>query len=611
MTAGRPTPSLAMRIALGAAVVALTLAALWTVTGNDFINLDDGIYIQDNDAVRQGLTMAGLRFAFTSTAGSNWHPLTWLSHMLDVQLFGLNPGMHHLMGLLIHALNTGLLFAVLAAATGSVWPSAFVAALFGVHPLHVESVAWASERKDLLAGLFWILGLGAWVRYARHPSAGRYAAAAACLILGLLSKPMAVTLPFVFLLMDWWPLGRWNPAGAAPAPFRDAAPRNAARLLIEKVPLLLLSAAGSAVTWWAQKGAGSAFFGESLPLGVRLANALASAGRYLVMTVWPAGLAVFYPHPGTAPPFPVWGGALLFLLAATLGALRAARNERAVAMGWFLYLGTLVPVIGIVQVGSQAMADRYTYLPLIGVFIALAWGGMALVGRFPAARLPLAALATASVIASAALAHVQAGYWKDSERIFSRAQAVTRRNWTAENGLGIVLAARGDLAGAIARFRRAIEYHPRYPEAWFNLGAVSEALGRRGEAVEAYRAAVRIFASYTAAQNSLATALVREGRLDDAIVHYRASLKAFPPQVMTRVNLGHVLALTGDLNGAETVLREAVALDPSVPEVWTVLGNVLAAEERTDEASAAFREALRIRPGDSVAQAGLESIIKR
>jgi tetratricopeptide (TPR) repeat protein len=451
-----------------AGLVLLTALVYAPVLRHGFVNYDDNLYVSGNPVVRQGLTWEGLRWAWTAAVACNWHPVTMLSHMLDVELYGVRPGWHHLTNLLLHLANVVLLFEVLRRMTGATWRSAAVAALFAVHPLHVESVAWISERKDVLSGLFFLLTLGAWLRYVRRPAAGRYLLALLAFALGLLAKPMLITLPFVLLLLDVWPLGRL-PLAAMPAASERTERRRALRaLLLEKLPFVVLAVAVSAVALYTQRGAMASL--AALPLRRRAANALVSYVVYLGKSLWPSRLAVIYPLP---PSIPLWKAALAAALLAALTALALARLRRApwLAVGWLWFAGMLAPVSGLVQVGRQAMADRYTYLPSIGLFIAVVWSAHALAqaalpGELPArgpgaTRRALLGAGAAVVIAALALtARVQVGAWRDSLTLFRHAAAVTDGNYVAAFHLGEELRMRGDRAEARRYYREALRIRP-------------------------------------------------------------------------------------------------------------------------------------------------------
>ena len=426
-----------VRVAVALLLAAVVLAAFWPVLGAGFIAYDDAVYVTKNPNVQRGFDAASLKWAWSSFYALNWHPLTWMSHTLDWRLFGPRPAGHHLTSLLLHVANTLLLFLVLVRATGATGRSAAAAALFGIHPLHVQSVAWVAERKDVLSTLFWMISMMAYVRYARAPSLPKYLVVAAAFALGLAAKPMLVTLPFALLLLDVWPLGRWGARGAR-------------FLLAEKLPLIALSAIFGAVTFAAQRSGGGIASAEVVPLGLRVSNALVSYVRYLGKTIWPRGLAIFYPHPlDTLPAWQVLGAAL-FLTAVTLTAVRQRRGHPYLLFGWLWYVGTLVPVIGLVQVGAQAMADRYTYVPAIGVFVAACWGVAALLDRLmprrPAASRRWAAiLGSAAVLLLAVATRAEAGFWRDSRTLFEHALAATKNNYTAHTGLGSALAAKGSV----------------------------------------------------------------------------------------------------------------------------------------------------------------------
>ena len=441
--------------ALALLVALLTGAAYLPTFGNGFVNLDDPLYVTANPWVRQGITRAGLAWALAANVANNWHPLTLFSHLLDVQLFGLAAAGHHGTSLLLHAANSLLLFRVLRRMTGATWRSAAVAALFAVHPAHVESVAWVAERKDVLSALFWILAMGAWGEYARRPSWRRYALVVLLMALGLAAKPMVVTLPFALLLLDVWPLERrglgWR------------------RLIAEKLPLLALSALSSLVTLRYQQT--SLVPLDVLPWPLRLANAAVSYASYLGKILLPRHLAVFYPIPLAFPAWQTAGAALLIVIITGL-ALWSWRRAPWLLIGWLWFLGTLVPVIGLVQVGRQAMADRYLYIPSIGLFLALVWGISELLRD---RRALLAALSTVVLLALATGTWVQTGTWRDSVTLYRHALAVTRDNYVAHVGLAKALAARRDWSGAVEQYRQALALRPEFQEARRGLEAALRA----------------------------------------------------------------------------------------------------------------------------------------
>jgi tetratricopeptide (TPR) repeat protein len=507
----------AVRILCGALLVLAVLAVYAPVARNGFVPIDDDVYITGNPAVLAGLTRAGVAWALTATHGGNWHPLTWISHMADVSLFGADPAAHHLVSVACHAANAVLLLLLLARVTGRLPESALAAALFAVHPLHVESVAWAAERKDVLSALLFLLTLTAYARYAARPGPRRALPVAALFLLGLAAKPMLVTLPFVLLLLDGWPLGRFR---AVPA----------RRLLLEKVPLFLLSAGSSAVTYLVQRQEGAMGLLGDLAPGARLANAAVGYAAYLGKTLWPARLAVFYPLPEGG--YPAWrvAAAGLLLAALTLLALRRTRVRPWLAAGWLWFLGTLVPVIGLVQVGAQATADRYTYLPLIGLFVAAAWGAGAAARRL---RLGGPAAAAAVVLLGVLMqrSFVQAGYWRDGETLLRHALGATRGNWVAHYTLGVTLEAAGRAEEALAEYRQAALIHPR--SFWVN--------------------------------NNLARLLAQQGRIGEAIPLLEAAVRERPQNALLRLNLGLVLEAAGRRDEAAREYAEALRLAPDDP----------------------------------------------
>ncbi len=469
------------------ALLALVLSVYWQAGEFAFINLDDNRYVYNNQHVLRGLTPAGIVWAFTSFDTGNWHPLTWLSHMADVEAFGPAAAWHHRTNVLLHLLNTALLFLALERLTGGFWRSALVAALFGVHPLHVESVAWVAERKDLLSALFWTLTLRAYVRYARRPGGVRYLPVALCFALGLLCKPMLVTLPFVLLLLDWWPLGRFGPG--------PLSLEKLPGLVREKMPLLALTAASSAITILAQAAAGAIMPLDAIGFGPRLANAISSYVRYLEKTAWPTTLAVFYPHPGEfGAEIPGWriAGALLLLVGVTVLVAWQRRARPHLLVGWLWYLGTLVPVAGFVQVGAQALADRYTYVPLTGIFIILAWSIPARFAGRPRRRLALAAAAGAVLAVLSATAWGQVAYWRDAFSLYEHALEVTGKNWMISYNLGAAYGQTGHYDQAILKYREALRIKPDYVEALSNLGVAYAKTGQPESAVAAYREALRV-----------------------------------------------------------------------------------------------------------------------
>ncbi len=517
----------------------LIAAVYWPLVHAGFLNYDDDRYVTANPHVRGGLTLPGVVWAFT-TLYCYWHPLTWLSHALDCECFGMNAGGHHAVSVLLHVANTVLLFLVLRRMTGATWRSACVAALFGLHPLHVESVAWLAERKDVLSALFWMLAMGAYARYVERPTWGRYAVVVGWYAMGLMAKPMVVTLPFALLLLDYWPLGRtrW-----APSVVGHNAPLRFGELVREKVPLFALTVLSCAVTIRAQHSGGAISSLERLPLGPRMANAVVSCVRYIEKAVWPSGLAVFYPYRAWPPAAVIVAGAMLAAVSAVV--IRRARRDPHLAVGWFWFLGVLVPTIGLVQVGDQSMADRYTYLPLIGLFIMLCWCVPSRAMQRWDLKLITRVAAAAMLALCAALSRAQVECWKDSETLFRHALDVTRDNWLAHSNLGVALAQTGKIEDAIAHYEQALRINPGSCEAQNNLGDALVRLGKVTEAIAHYRQTLEIDPGSAEVHYNFAIALEKLGRGPEAIEQYGQALRIRPDYADAHNNLGNALAQAG------------------------------------------------------------------
>jgi tetratricopeptide (TPR) repeat protein len=548
--AGHP-PNRGTPTAVGVLLVVVTLAVFAPVLRNDFTSYDDRTYVSANRHIQHGVSAEAVRWAFTTTRAANWHPLTWISHTLDWSLYGANPRGHHLTSLILHVADVVLLFALLGRVTGAWGPAGFAAALFAIHPLHVESVAWIAERKDVLSTLFWLLATWAYFDYVKSPSKGRLALVAFLMALGLLAKPMLVTLPFTLLLLDRWPLGRASAGWKA--------------LVVEKLPLFALSIAACVVTFLAQRAGGAVASVERFPAAARVANAIWSYVAYLEMAVWPRRLAVFYPHPGSS--LPAWkvGFAAAILAALTSLAVRLRRSRPYVLTGWLWYVGTLVPVVGLVQVGNQGMADRYTYVPLIGIFVIVAWTAA---GWGRRATIPVVAV----VLALAAVARAQVMTWRDTVTLFTHALSVTGPNPTALVNLGAALEDRGKIADAMARYDEALGMDPGNRIAENRAAGVLAAQGRLDEAVGRYREALRRNPGDPDTLSNLGIALGKQRKLDEAIVRFQSALDAHPD-------------------------------DPSA--ILTNLGNALLLSGRTEEAIARYDESLRLAPGDPETLANL------
>jgi tetratricopeptide (TPR) repeat protein len=591
----------------------LTIAILgvfWQVRDHGFVNFDDGTYICNNSQVRNGLTWHGVAWAFTTTHANFWHPLTWLSHMLDCEIYGLNPAGHHLTNLLLHMANALLLFLVFHRMTHAVWKSAFVAALFALHPLHVESVAWASERKDVLSTLFWILTMGAYASYVEAPGAKRYLLVLVCFVLGLMAKPMLVALPFVLLLLDYWPLGRWRfkpMAHAHPPQVEDLTHikdqgKRVTHLLVEKGPLLVFAVAFSIVAFLAQEHGGATKSFASFPMEVRVANALLSYVGYMGKMLWPKNLAVFYPHPGIT--VTMWQAAMAGLLLAALSVLtiRLAKGRPYLPVGWLWYLGTLVPVIGLVQVGDHSMADRYTYVPLIGLFIVMAWGLPDMLARWPHQRAALATLTAGLLAALVICSRLQVRYWQDSITLFQHALCVAPDNPPAHTNLGVAFAGQGEVEKAIWHYAEALRIEPNYLEARINLGGALAGQGKFDEAIAQYEKALHIKPDFADAHYNLGNALVRHGRLADAIGHYSEALRIRPGDAEAHNNLAIALAAEGRRTEAMAHFRQALRIEPDFRDA---AHNLAIALQEADKHEAAAKSLNAVKQVSSNAMASL------
>jgi tetratricopeptide (TPR) repeat protein len=565
----------ALSAALVLSLLIITLAVYWQVQHHDFLVWDDYEYILDNPHVRYGLNLENVRWAFTTSYASNWHPLTWLSHMLDCELYGLNPIGHHLNNLLLHLINTVLLFVLFERMTRASWPCAFVAAVFALHPLHVESVAWVSERKDILAAFFWMLTCLAYVRYVRKPGPGAYFLCLALFALGLMSKPMLVTLPFCLLLLDYWPLGRISPPGSSRPD--ESGVRRFLYLLWEKTPFLVLAAASSLITVYVSKSHHAAATIEALPIGLRMGNAVVSYGAYLLKTFWPRNLAFFYPHPLGSLPWMETAASLAFLMILSFLVLRAIARHAYLATGWFWYLGTLLPVIGLIQVGSQAMADRYTYIPLIGISIMAAWGVPEALARWRLKRVMIGLGCGLIVLLLSLSTRAEVTHWKNGVILFRRALQVTSNNYTAHYQLGNELMRQGKLDEAIHHFTEAARIRPDHHLARHNLGSCLVRMGRFDEAIPHYQEAIRIRPTEGRLFFSLGNGLSHQGRSEEALRAYTEALRIDPGDWMSHTNLGHLLLQDGKTGEAIEHFSEALRINPDDPKA---LHNLQIARER-------------------------------
>ncbi|MBI3652742.1 MAG: tetratricopeptide repeat protein [Acidobacteria bacterium] len=611
------------------ALLLLAAIAYWQSLQNGFVLYDDDVYVTQNAEVQSGVNGQTLAWALTSTSAANWHPLTWISHLLDYQFYGLNPAGHHFTSVLLHLANVALLLWALHYLTGSIWRSAFVAALFAVHPLNVESVAWVAERKNVLSTLFWILTIWSYAWYARRPEWRRYLLVVLIFAMGLMAKPMLVTLPFVLLLLDYWPLRRWpwqaadNRKEATVKSKRRSkkSPENTGfstrswlQLIIEKAPLLVVAAASSAITFFAQKQGGAVASVTKISLAARLENAIVAYADYLYQMLWPTGLAVFYPHPKGAIPLWQFLLALVALLLITGFVLWKARRFAYLPVGWFYYLGTLVPVIGIVQVGEQARADRYAYVPLIGIFILVVWGGGEVLKKFPQQRNAIIGVAIGWLIVLTVVTRTQVRYWRDSATLFRRAVSVTENNYLAYNNLGEALALQGKVDEAAKEFETSIAINPQYDKAQHNLGMALLQQKKPDDAIDHLYKAVEINPNFYDAYNKLGAALVEVNRFEEAEANLDKALELHPGYASAYANLGILMEKqkrTDDALAAYTNALKFSANNAMSAQMRYKLGSLYEKRGEVQEAIQQYREALKLAPNHKPAQQSLNQLLER
>jgi Flp pilus assembly protein TadD len=622
------------------ALALVTLAVYWPVSRHEFINLDDQEYITFNPHVISGLTLTNVAWAFKTTEAANWHPLTWISHMADCSLYGVKPAGHHLTNLFFHIADTLLLFLLLMQLTGALWRSFFVAAFFAWHPLHVESVAWAAERKDVLSAFFWMLTLIAYVRYAtlskiQNPkSKVFYVLALFLFACGLMSKPMVVTLPFVLLLLDFWPLKRM-----ANGEWRTA---NIKTLLVEKIPFFALAIAGSVVTYVVQKSAGAVWSAGAVPFQSHLANALLSYIRYISKTFCPVNMAVLYPYHSHFSTGLAVGAALVLAFWTGLFLWRARQNPYLI-VGWLWFLGTLVPAIGLVQVGSQSMADRYMYLPSIGLFIIVTWGLNDFLNSRPQWRKPVVCAGGLALAGCLVCTGVQLGYWQNSIKLFRHTIEVTTYNYSVFNALGGALEEAGQKDEALLCYAESVQIEDHYPPAQYNLGMALLSRGAFDKACEHLSVAVKLVPEDAGARYSYGTALMNDGKLDaaaaqlteairlradfpdaqtrlamvclkqnkpdDAIAHFSDAAQLRPNDPDTRFNLGLALLDNHQPDKAATQFSEEARLTPNETKAHYRLAQALSQQNKPREAVVQYREALRLTPDFPDAKKELDEIL--
>jgi tetratricopeptide (TPR) repeat protein len=576
-------------------ISAAIIVAYWPVQHYDLISLDDIDYITGNPYVKTGLTWQSFSWALKDVHTGYWHPLTWVSHMLDYQIFGSRVGGHHWTNVIFHIANSVLLYIILKRVSGAAWRSAFVAALFAVHPLNVESVAWVSERKNVLCTFFWFAGMWSYAYYLERPTRYRYFLILMAFSLGLMSKPMIVTFPFTLLLLDYWPLGRLTSWKTFP------------RLVFEKIPLFILAAIVGVVTFVSSFHGDVTISIDKLPLADRTANAVLSYAKYLGKMFWPENLAVFYPYSKEFGSFPIIGAILLLTVLSCL-AVFLARKYRYALMGWLWYLGTLVPVIGIIQVGKQAMADRYAYIPMIGLFIIIAWGIPDLLRGWPRRKIIFAVSSVAVISGLMICSLLQVRHWQNGVTLFEHALRVTDMNSRAHYNLGISLTGLGKYEEAVYHFKYAIRLEPEYAGSYSYMGVALAGQGKTDEAIVYYEEALRIKQNDETTHNNLGVALAGKGRFDEAIMHFQEALRIRPDYVYANRNMGGALAGLGKIEEAIGYYENALKIERGNAVTHNNLGLALASVGRTQEAVGHFQEALKINPSYTAAADNLKSV---
>ena len=554
-------------------IVLATIFVYGQIRKHDFIGYDDDKYVTENHYVRQGLSKESVIWAFRSTHASNWHPITWLSHMLDVELFGMNAGAHHLTNLLFHILNSLLLFIVFRKMTAHVWQSGIVALLFAIHPLHVESVAWVAERKDVLSTFLGLLAIWSYAGFVQRPAIARYLSVVGFFSLGLMAKPMVVTLPFVLLLLDYWPLNRIQVGQSNEYNGKPNHGLPLLRLIYEKIPLLVLAGISCVVTFLAQKKGEALGLLDVQPLMMRVANAVVSYLKYLQKMIWPHDLAILYPYPEVITAWQILGASAV-LGSVTFLTIRYRKRLPWLFVGWFWYVGTLVPVIGLVQVGVQAMADRYTYIPLIGVFIMLTWGTAALIGNWRYKKIALSVIAIVVLFVQISSAWAQVSYWKSSVHLFEQALRVTNGNYVIHNNLGFELALLGQKDKALQQYHETLRINPNFEQAHINLGSL----------------------------------LFSQGKVEESFAYYREVLIAKPDFAGVHYNFGVLLLKTRRIDEAVDHFHEALRIKPDFAEVYNSLGAALVSKGEIKEAMVNFSQAIRIKPDLVIAKTNLKNV---
>jgi protein O-mannosyl-transferase len=579
------------------------LAVYWQVKNYDFVNLDDNVYVTANEHVRSGINLDSITWAFSleNKDHTYWHPVTWLSHMLDCQLYGMSPGMHHSTNLIFHIANTILLFLLFRRMTGEPWKSALVAALFGLHPLNVESVVWISERKNVLSTFFWVLTMAVYVRYSKQPGFYRYLPVFFLFMLGLLAKPMLITLPFILMLLDYWPLRR----------LKISEWRNLLHLILEKIPLFVISALALYISVLSNQHLGIMKSTEAVPITLRIENALVSYLGYIVKTLWPHNLVVYYSFPDS---LPLWqtAGALLLLVCISLTLLLKLKHIPSLGIGWLWYLGTFVPVTGLVQAGLwPAMADRWAYIPTIGIFVIIVWGGSYLFTKWRCRKWVPATTSITLLLLLMATTCSQIRHWENSFTLYRHTLTVTSNDKTIHYNMGVSLSELGRSKEAIVHYRKALDINPAFHKALNNLGCELARQGNDSEAIRYYREALRINPTYKYTHNNLGTALIGQGKLNEAIEHYRKALQADPQFADAHNNLGQAMLRTGEIEAAIFHLAASFQSEPANRIAQNRLIQAMDFHKRIKSAVEKFRKSLQFAPKDPDLADRLDILTKR
>ncbi len=588
------------------ALLVVTIATFQQVRNNDFVAYDDTVYVTENPYINAGISTQSVVWAFTKPYASTWNPLASLSHMLDCELFGLNPAWHHIVSLLFHAASAILLFVALKGMTERIWPSAFVAAAFALHPLRVESVAWVAERKDVLSVFFAMLTLWLYARYTKYPNLRKYLLVVVAFVLGLLSKPMLITLPFVLLLLDYWPLGRLRLGrrNMTPDSPSNISPKY---VIVEKIPLLALMVVSCVVTYFVQESGGA--LSDIYPFRIRLMNALVSYVAYIEKMIYPARLAVLYPHPGSSLPMYKPILAALILTAVSVLVFLCFR-QRYLTVGWLWYLGTLIPIIGLVQTGSHAMADRFVYLPSIGLIIIAAWGAEDVFKKFPYHKTILPLLAASAIVAMMICTRLQIRHWKDTFSLFKRAAEVTKNNYIMHTNYGALLTERRDYEKALYHLEEALRIKPDFSDAYNNLGLLLADQGKTNEAAECYQQALVHSPNNFKAVYNLGNAYLKMGRLDAASAQYKKAIELNPDSPEAHYNMGYVSLEMRRFNDAVTHYKRVLELKPDWYQARANLNTAQLQQENLEKTIAAWTESLKKNPNQSLVHSRLGAVFE-